>query len=157
MCLSIWRQWRISTKPVWSIQSGSRDTTLASSPGSTLSRLHYPASRFLSSASSVPRAWRRLMRAPWLRPRREKTATNARPRLHSHVSSRVTHIPVPHPWLHVCIFDSTRTHTHIHTFRTCNRDTHPPTRSVLWNYVFLQQIFILVRKGASAWFFFFFF
>lgn len=75
--LVLFRQWRRSTKPVWSIQSGSRDTTLASSPGSTPNRLHYPASRSLSSASSVLRAWRKLMRAPWLRPRIEKqTATN---------------------------------------------------------------------------------
>lgn len=70
------RQWRKSAKPVWSIQSGSRDTTLASSPGSTLNRLHYPASHSLSSASSMLKAWRILMRAVWLRPMREKTATN---------------------------------------------------------------------------------
>lgn len=88
----VFRRWRKSTKPVWSILSGSRGTTLASSPGSTQNRLHYPASHSLSLASSVQRAWRILMRAPWLRPRRERTATNTDDtRWHTHCQEDHTH------------------------------------------------------------------
>lgn len=129
--LCLLRCWRKSTRQVWNTLIGRRNITRTSSPGSSQSRIHYPASPSQSWASSVQRAWRKSTRATWSSSWRKKTATNDR-HTHMHIDTNSIyththrHTSIMHTQSHICIqmymciFAHSETNMHTHKYA----DTH---------------------------------